>query len=207
MSGSPPRRGSALAADRAEPRAVRTRERVVRALFDALAAAPLEELTVARLCRDAGVHRVTFYGHWPDIRTLAADVFAEEVDRLARVPEDVISEAAGPAELAAAYERALRDQLREILERRDVYRTLFASGSDAGFRRRLLAAQQERAEAAVTQLARAGAEVPGRASAYPAAFIAGGVVAAFEAWAVGGATGVEAAARAITAQLPGWWPR
>ncbi len=207
MPGSPARRGSAQAADRAEPRAVRTRERLVHALLDSLAAHPLESLSVAGICRLAGVHRVTFYGHWPDIRSLAAEVFAQSVDRLARVPQEVISAAAGPADLAAAYERALRGQLREILDHRAVYRALFASDSDAGFRRRMVAAQRERARAAIRELARLGVEIPGSATGHPAAYIAGGVVAAFEVWALGDATDVEAAATDIAAQLPGWWPR
>ncbi|WP_051717969.1 TetR/AcrR family transcriptional regulator [Streptomyces megasporus] len=206
MSRTPVRRGSA-AADRAEPRAVRTRERVVRALLDALAETPLEELSVADLCRRAGVHRVTFYGHWPDIRTLAADVFAEAVDRLAGVSDEAIAAARTPVDLAAVYLVALRRQLRELLDRRDTYRVLFSSDVDAGFHRRLTEALRERAEAAIAHLARLGVDVPARASGYPALFVAGGVVTAFHAWAVGEETDVEAAAVGIAAQLPGWWPR
>ncbi|UCM86654.1 TetR/AcrR family transcriptional regulator [Streptomyces marincola] len=207
MPGSSARRGSAEAADRAEPRAVRTRERLTNAFRDALPETSLDQLSVAEICRRAGVHRVTFYGHWPDIRSLAAEVFAQSVDRLARVPQDVISAAAGPADLAAAYERALRGQLREILDQRAAYRALFTSDTDAGFRRRLEAAQRERALAAIRELTRLGVAVPGAAAGYPAGYIAGGVVTAFETWALGDATDVEAAATDIAAQLPHWWPR
>ncbi|WP_103529002.1 MULTISPECIES: TetR/AcrR family transcriptional regulator [unclassified Streptomyces] len=211
MPGSPDapaaRRGSAQAADRAEPRAVRTRERLQRALLDSLAEQPLETLTVAQLCRRAGVHRVTFYGHWPDIRTLAAQVFAESVDRLARVPHEVITTATGSTELAAAYEHALRDQLREILDQRAVYRTLFSSDVDAGFHRRLVAAQRERAQAAIEELTRLGVAAPGADTGYAAAYLAGGTVAGFEAWALSEDTDIEATATALTAQLPHWWPR
>ncbi|MDT0270211.1 TetR/AcrR family transcriptional regulator [Streptomyces sp. DSM 44915] len=207
MPGPPARRGSARAADRAEPRAVRTRARLVGALLDALTAKPLEALSVAEVCRRAEVHRVTFYSHWPDIRSLAAEVFAQSVDRLARVPDEVLSAAAVPADLAAAYERALHGQLREILDHRAAYRTLFTSDADAGFHRRLVAAQRDRAAAAIGELARLGVAAPGGAAGYPAAYIAGGVVAAFEAWALGDETDVAAAATEIAAQLPHWWPR
>ncbi|WP_406729064.1 TetR/AcrR family transcriptional regulator [Streptomyces sp. GD-15H] len=168
---------------------------------------PLEELSVAQLCRRAGVHRVTFYGHWPDIRTLAADVFAQAVDRLAGVPEEATATAATPADLAAAYMIALRHQLRELLCRRATYRALFASDADAGFHRHLTEAMRERAEAAISHLARLGVDVPARSSGYPAAVIAGGVVTAFEVWVIGEETDVDAAATGIAAQLPGWWPR
>lgn len=200
---SPPRTGSA-AADRLEPRALRTRALVFDAVRASLDERSLDALTVAELCRRAGVHRVTFYRHWPDVRAAAVDAFTDEIDRLAAIDPSIVAAAPDAAALAGHFEEALVAQLIEIRDHRGAYRTLLES---PGFSRVLLDRLAARAAVAVQALVRLGAEVPGAASGIAAAHLAGGVVAASARWAGSDARDVEIAANEFLAQLPGWWPR
>lgn len=51
---------------REDPRITKTRESLVAALFDLVAASSWDRVTVAALCRRARVHRATFYAHFED---------------------------------------------------------------------------------------------------------------------------------------------
>ncbi|MFF2523340.1 TetR/AcrR family transcriptional regulator [Streptomyces liangshanensis] len=62
-----------------DPRTARTRARLRRALLDACAEQPFEEIGVAALARRAGLGRATFYLHYPDLQALAVDACAEVV--------------------------------------------------------------------------------------------------------------------------------
>jgi len=197
-------RAGRAAADRLEPRALRSRTRILEALREALAEASIDELTVSELSRRAGVHRVTFYGHWPDVRAAAVDAFAEVIDVIATIDEQDVAAASGPAELATHYERALAAQLAEIRDHREIYRSLTESTAFSG---RLLEALTERAELAVQAMMRVGVDVPGAASGTAAAHLAGGVVAASARWARTDDDDIETATAEFTAQLPAWWPR
>ncbi|WP_404311398.1 TetR/AcrR family transcriptional regulator [Agrococcus terreus] len=196
-------RSGSAAADRQEPRAMRTREKVLGAVRAALTEVPLDELTVAEICRRAGIHRVTFYGHWSDVRAAADDAFAEELDRLAAVDEAFVAAATDPVALASRYEQQLAEQLRGIHEQRAAWSALLESPS---FARRVLERLEARVQLAVDAFVALGVPVPGAANGIAAAHLAGGVVAASARWARGGDDDVEAAAAAIVAQVPAWWP-
>jgi AcrR family transcriptional regulator len=198
-----PRAGSA-AAVRREPRALRSRALILDAVRTGLADTPLDQMTVSEVCRRAGVHRVTFYGHWPDVRAAAADAFAEVIDSIASIDEADVAGATAPADLAARYEAALEAQLVEIRDRRDIYRALTESPA---FSDRLFAALEERARLAVNALVELGVAVPGARSGIAAAHLAGGVVAATARWARTDGEDLDAAVAEFVAQLPGWWPR
>jgi len=203
LSDEPERAGSA-AADRLEPRALRTRTLILQAVRDALTEVAIDDLTVSELSRRAGVHRVTFYGHWPDVQAAASDAFAEVIDRIATIDERDVATATRPGELATRYQRALVAQLVEIRDHRDIYRTLADSPI---FARRLIEALHDRAALAVSSLVQLGVDVPGAGSGLATAHIAGGIVAASLHWARTDDQDVEEAARQITAQLPAWWPQ
>jgi AcrR family transcriptional regulator len=64
-----------------DPRAVRTRARLHRALFEECTERALDQVSVAALVRRAGVGRATFYLHYEDLRALALDACAEVVRR------------------------------------------------------------------------------------------------------------------------------
>lgn len=62
-----------------DPRAVRTRAKLRRALLDECAQRPLAQISVAALVRRAGVGRATFYLHYADLEALAVDACADVV--------------------------------------------------------------------------------------------------------------------------------
>lgn len=183
---------------------MRTREKVLGAVRAALTEVPLDELTVAEICRRAGIHRVTFYGHWSDVRAAADDAFAEELDRLAAVDASFVPAVKDPAELAHRYERQLVAQLVEIRDQRAAWRALLESPS---FARRLLERLSDRAQLAVDAFVGLGVAVPGAANGIAATHLAGGIVAASARWAQGDSDDVEAAAADFVDQVPAWWPR
>jgi AcrR family transcriptional regulator len=201
-AGSP--RAGSVAADRREPRAVRTRTLILQAVRDALAEASIDDLNVSELSRRAGVHRVTFYGHWPDVRSAASDAFADVMDRILTIGEADVAAAASANDLAPLYEGALLAQLVEIRDHRATYRSLFGWSV---FSQRLYDSLAERADLAVDALVRLGIDVPGVDSGIAAAHIAGGLVAASARWANSDDADAEAMAQQILGQMPYWWPR
>ena len=70
------------AAEYVDPRTRRTRARLARAMAETVLTAPLAEVSVAGLCRTAGVHRTTFYKHFRTITELADAVLGELFDRI-----------------------------------------------------------------------------------------------------------------------------
>lgn len=89
-----------------EPRAARTHEALTTALFELLREHDLTEISISELCRTAGVHRTTFYGHYGDIFAFAADSFASILDDMTNggdEPESVTT-ASVDAEIAPARE-------------------------------------------------------------------------------------------------------
>lgn len=204
MSSSQPRAGRA-AAERAEPRAVRTRTRILAAIRAAVAEKGIDGLTVSDICRRAEIHRVTFYGHWSAMSDALVDAFAERVDALAAVSDDAIAAARTPAQLADVYREALVAQLAELARERDVYRALLRGSGPHSFAGVLRDALQRRAQLAVDALRAAGVDVPG-ADGTAAAYLAAGVTGAFTRFA-DSEDDPRGAAAEIGAQLPLWWPR
>ncbi|MCP2253090.1 transcriptional regulator, TetR family [Prauserella aidingensis] len=204
MSSSASRSGRA-AADLSEPRALRTRERILAAIREAAVDSDLDRLTVSAVCRLAEVHRVTFYGHWSSLSDAVADAFAELVDSLAAVSGTAIAEAGSPERLARLYAAALVDQLAELREHRAVYRALFSENGPHGFESVLRGAMRERAQQAVDALCDSGIDVPGRGGE-AAAYLAAGVTASFAHFVHGDGEDLDGTARIIAAQLPSWWP-
>lgn len=99
-----------------DPRALRTRQALQRALLDLAAERPFEELTVGDIARRAGVNRSTFYQHYADRETLLADALDEV---LAATSIDLGSEPIEPGPEAPA---ALIAYVRHVDERADLYR-------------------------------------------------------------------------------------
>jgi AcrR family transcriptional regulator len=198
-------RASRLAAESGEPRALRSRRLLIDALLALLVERPLEELTVAELCRRAGVNRATFYGHWADQRALASEAFTELIDRLAEVTQDELGELDDPS-AAGRYHDSLRGQLRYVAEHRTTFRALFGSDADAGFRRALTDALEGRAVLAVRMWVERGV-APADTPPEFAVYLAGGLVAVLGRWAASDDEDVAGTARRIEWLLPDWWPR
>ena len=188
-----------------DPRQARTRESLGAALVRLLESVPLEEVSVARLCREAGVHRTTFYGHADSVDAFAVTWFTRDLDQLSAV--DATSESSHG--IAGEYLDALRALLAHVAAERPVFRAMFASSSRGAFRAALEERLRSRAPTALTALDEHGATgVPqgARAREEAAAFIAGALVGVVEVWARDGDDDVRAASARILALMPPWWP-
>ncbi len=187
-----------------EPRAARTHEALTAALFELLREHDLTEISISELCRTAGVHRTTFYGHYADIFAFAGDAFAHILDELASVSEDPETFDGMSAEaITAAYAESVREQLTHIRDHRAAYRMMFGTRVDAGFRRELYQRLLRRASLAVAVCQRLGAATQ-IDSATAASFIAGGSLGVFEEWAFSDETDVETATSFMMATSPAW---
>ncbi len=188
-----------------EPRIVRTRHALTTALLRLLDDTQLEAITVTGLCREAGVHRTTFYGHHRDVVGFAASVFVDELDAIARVDIDAHTSLAAAA-VSDAYAESLRQMLEHIARERTTYRALFAFPVGSGFRGSLTARIRDRVLAAL-----AAWKLQGIATtlddAAAAAYISGGIVGTLEHWAASDQTDSAAYALTINDLSPGWWPR
>src|SRR6202012_1172117 len=63
-----------------DPRAVRTREKLLRAFTTALRESDPADMTVSALTRGAGVNRTSFYGHFSSPEDLAIHALSELFD-------------------------------------------------------------------------------------------------------------------------------
>lgn len=190
---------------RPDPRALRTRSQVRDAVLAAAdGSEDLGALSVAELCRRAEVHRVTFYRHWPSLDAAVAEALAEIVDSLAAIEPATIMAAESALELAASYHRALLRQLAELDRRRPVYRGLLTASMP--FAEELEASLRHRAQLAIDALGTLGTPVPGAEDGTAAAYLAGGVAAAFTVFVRGEDRDLPDAAARISSQLPAWWP-
>lgn len=191
------------AADRSEPRAVRSRELLLGAVREALEHGPIDSLSVSELCRRAGVNRATFYGHWPDARAAAIDALTEVVEAIATIDDAAIAAMQDPAALARLYETTLAGQLARTAQDRALYRQLV---DNPLFEQALRTMLEQRAALAVAAMVATGVRIRGEAGT-AAAYLAGGVASATLRWIRSDRTDVDVFTRSMTEQLPAWWPR
>jgi AcrR family transcriptional regulator len=161
------RRGAAAVG--VDPRASRASEAMTLALLAIVNSKELSEITVSELCEKAGVHRTTFYGHYPDIFALAADRCRGLLDQL------VTARDAGP--------EPVPQMLAHILANRPSYRLAFGR-MDVGFRMGLYV------RARVMLSDQIGDPLL-------ATFLAGGLLSILEEWTGGESTDIEGYTEAI----------
>lgn len=204
-----PTRRQGASVNLAEPRAARTHEALTTALFDLLNERDLTEISISELCRTAGVHRTTFYGHYADIFAFAADSFGRMLDDLVEVsdqPDDLAQPDAAlpsPEEIVQAYADSIQQALAHISDNRASYRMMFGTRVDAGFRRELFDRSLSRASLAVTIWQSQG-YAAGVDPQIAAAWIAGGVVGVLEQWTAGDDTDATARIADVMASWPAW---
>ena len=190
-----------------DPRLARTHELLRNKLRSLLLERPLSSISVALLCREAGVHRTTFYGHAASVHQFAVAEFSADIDRLTTVPVETRVET--PAHVADRYRGSLQNVLAHVAADRPAYRTLFASDSSGAFRAALESVLRPHADTALRvfeELHVAGAPTTEVSRAEAAAFIAGALVGAIDVWAASEQQDAAAASVRITRLMPGWWP-
>ena len=191
-----------LPARTTDRRTVRTVAAVEAAVREALREVPLDDLTVAEVCRRAGIGRPSFYTHFDSIPELVAQMLTAEIDDELPIPdvESVDADRIEPTltvNFAAALQLVARD--------RELYRAAFASASSGVLRRVLEQAIAIRVRNIVLIWQDRGL-VAGVDMDVAVPFAAGGIARALEAWAFDDATDAVGRARAIRDQMPRWWP-
>lgn len=180
-----------------DARFLRSRTLLHDAVLVLAAGHPVRDISVAELCRRAGVTRETFYRHAPSVADLLAAALGDELEAaMALVPSTApIGEAerallAHVASRAAAYrnamdplliapvrsrlERFLREGLAELLERRPALAPTALEGDETAARMAV-------------------------------AYAASGTVGAIEEWVRAGGSDVDRAVEIVFAASPQWW--
>ena len=163
--------------DSSDPRALRTRQKLVDAFHAAVADADPAAMSVASLTRAAGVNRTSFYSHFASPEDLAIHALSDLFDMVGDADILMRSEHSVPAEEASR--RALRDIVGFVYERRDSYARVLGPGAAPRLLRAVTEAFTERT---VASLERVGTCPPGADVRVTARFLAGGVLGVIGAW-------------------------
>ncbi|MCC3278569.1 TetR/AcrR family transcriptional regulator [Arthrobacter sp. zg-Y40] len=186
-----------------EPRTARTREALEAGLWELLREHELADISVSALCRQAGVHRTTFYGHYRNIFDFAASVYAGVVDRLGTVDLDQRGTGRTVAEIGDLYVESIRQILRHTKDEQRVYRALFHTETFLGvlvedLRLRILLA---------LHVWQAHEVLPDINLEATAGFLGGAYASWFEQWVISDDDDAEAWLASLRNLLPSWWPR
>ena len=186
---------------RIDPRQERTRAALGDALLRMLENAPLDTITVASLCREAGVHRTTFYGHAQGVEEFAVDFLTRDLDAVATVDA-----ASSPGSDLTPYRDALVTLLEHVVEERRLFRPLLRSRWAGALRAAIEARLRVRFLIALDVFAASGVpEIPSEREEV-AAFLSGALVGMIDAWASSDDQDAGAAADRILSLMPRWWP-
>ena len=185
-----------------DSRTLRTVAAIEAAVRAALREIPLDDLTIAEVCRLADIKRPSFYTHFDSIPELVAHMLTAEINNVLPIPgvEEVAAEQIEPLILdnfAVALELIARD--------RELYRAAFTSSSSGVLRDVLDRAIGMRVRNIITIWQDRGL-VGDVDVAVAIPFVTGGIIRAIEAWAFDDATDATDRARAIRDLMPGWWP-
>ena len=117
-------------AEKLDLRQRKTRRQLTQALVELMEARPFQELSVTDICRQAMVHRTTFYAHFTDKQELLHYLMsqAEQESIAACVPQD----APTPRQF---FLTAARNTLAFFKARKAFYRACLESGADTQTRR------------------------------------------------------------------------
>jgi len=172
--GEDPGRGGGRARpkiDSSDPRALRTRRKLVDAFHAAVTDADPAAMSVASLTRAAGVNRTSFYSHFASPEDLAIHALSDLLDVIGDA--DILM----PAQEASR--RALEDIVGFVHERRDSYARVLGPGAAP---RLLMAVTEAFTERTVASLERISTRPPGADLRVTARFLAGGVLGVIGTW-------------------------
>jgi len=172
--GEDPGRGGGRARpkiDSSDPRALRTRRKLVDAFHAAVTDADPAAMSVASLTRAAGVNRTSFYSHFASPEDLAIHALSDLLDVVGDA--DILM----PAQEASR--RALEDIVGFVHERRDSYARVLGPGAAPRLLRAVTEAFTERT---VASLERISTRPPGADLRVTARFLAGGVLGVIGTW-------------------------
>ena len=187
--------------DSSDPRALRTRQKLVDAFHAAVTESDPSAMSVASLTRAAGVNRTSFYSHFSSPEDLAIHALSELFDVVSAADIVMRSEHSVPA--AEASRRALRDIAWFVYERRESYARVLGPGAAP---RLVQAVTEAFTERTVASLERIDTRPPGADVEVTARYLAGGVLGVIGAWLAGGRADwpPDRLADALVHCLPGW---
>lgn len=187
--------------DSSDPRALRTRQKLVDAFHTAVADGDPAAMSVASLTRAAGVNRTSFYSHFASPEDLAIHALSDLFDVVGDADILLRAEHSVPAEEASR--RALADIVQFVWERRESYAWVLGPGAAP----RLLAAVTDVfTERAAASLERIATRPPRADVRVTARFLAGGVLGVIGCWLNGERSrwSPDELTDALVQCLPGW---
>jgi AcrR family transcriptional regulator len=183
-----------------DPRALRTRQKLVDAFHAAIAESDLSAVSVSSLTRAAGVNRTSFYSHFSSPEDLAIHALGELFDV---VGDADITRRAARVPAAEASRQALRDIAGFIYERRGSYARVLGPGAAPRLVRAVTDVYTERT---VASLERIGSRPAGADPRVTARFLAGGILGVIGAWLADQPPqwSPDQLVEALVQCLPGW---
>lgn len=184
-----------------DPRAVRTRQKLIAAFRAAVTESDPAAMSVAALTRAAGVNRTSFYSHFSSPEDLAIHALSELFDVVGEA--DILMRAEHSVPAGEASRRALHDIVGFVHERRDSYARVLGPGAAP---RLLQAVTDAFTERTVASLERIATRPPGADVRVTARFLAGGVLGVIGAWLCEDQPSRSPGqlVEALTQCLPGW---
>jgi AcrR family transcriptional regulator len=184
-----------------DPRALRTREKLVGAFHDAIADSDPRQMTVSALTRAAGVNRTSFYEHFASPEDLAIHALSELFDVVSHA--DIAMRAQHAVTGAEASRRALREIVSFVAAQRDSYARVLGPGAAP---RLLHAVAEAFTERTVQALEPMDVRPPEADPRITAQFLAGGVLGVVGAWLADPASDLDSGqlVEALIQCLPGW---
>jgi AcrR family transcriptional regulator len=200
QGGSGGRRGRSKI-DSSDPRALRTRSKLVGAFHVAITDSDPSAMSVSSLTQAAGVNRTSFYSHFSSPEDLAIHALSELFDVVGNA--DIVMRGEHSVPATEASRRALGDIVHFVWERRDSYARVLGPGAAP----RLLGAVTEAfTERTVAALEHMDARPAGADPQVTARFLAGGVLGAIGAWLADPSPewSPDDLVEALVQCLPGW---
>lgn len=114
-----------------DPRAVRTREKLIGAFNEAVRDCDPRDMSVSALTRAAGVNRTSFYGHFASPEDLAIHALSELFDVVTSA--DIVMRSQHTVSGAEASRQALRQIVGFVAQRRASYARLLGPGLPRGW--------------------------------------------------------------------------
>jgi AcrR family transcriptional regulator len=184
-----------------DPRAVRTRQKLVAAFHEEIRDCDLGMMSVSALARAAGVNRTSFYEHFASPEDLAIHALSDLFDVARNADMAMRSQHTVPA--AEASRRALREIVYFVHERRESYLRLLGPGAAPQLVRAVGQAFTERTVQALERMEARPADADPRVTAQ---FLAGGVLGVIGAWLAdqAGPWSPDQLVEALIQCLPGW---
>jgi AcrR family transcriptional regulator len=184
-----------------DPRAVRTRTKLIGAFHAAIAGSDPAAMSVSALTQAAGVNRTSFYSHFSSPEDLAIHALSELFDVIGNADIAMRGEHSVPA--AEASRRALRDIVSFVSQRRESYARVLGPGAAPRLLREVTEAFAERTVVSLERMDSRPADADPRVTAR---FLAGGVLGVIGAWLAdpGSPWSPDDLVEALIQCLPGW---